>query len=172
MSVRAVSCCRVSVAVRSLREFENSVSVALLVAPTTYPMQQQSYFFSGLVCYFAKIFKFKRLSTKIIYLISNINNVMFFAYHFPKKSITTTRNCRLFAGCSALGLFGLSYTVAYRCVCTCFGGCHKWYDFGQVGEKDGHAGVIDKICRFAGAYPPTMWSIGGIPKTHAAPRSR
>ena len=47
VSVRAVSCCRVPVAVRSLLEFESSVSIAalLLVAPTTYPLQQ-SYFFS------------------------------------------------------------------------------------------------------------------------------
>ena len=43
--------------------------------------------------------------------------VLFFAYYFPKKSIATTRNCRLFAGCSALGLFGLLYTVTCRCVC-------------------------------------------------------
>ena len=44
MSVRAVSCYRVSVAVRSLLEFERSVYIALLlVSPTTYPLQQ-SYF--------------------------------------------------------------------------------------------------------------------------------
>ena len=35
------------------------------------------------------------------------------------------------------------------------------YDFGQVGEKDGHAGVIHKFSRFAGAYPPNMWSKRG-----------
>ena len=38
--------------------------------------------------------------------------------------------------------------------------------------KDGHAGVIHKYSRFAGAYPPNMWSKGGIRKTPRAPRSR
>ena len=42
--------------------------------------------------------------------------------------------------------------------------------FGQVGGKDGHAGVIHKFSRFAEAYPPNMWSKGGIPKTLRAPR--
>ena len=46
------------------------------------------------------------------------------------------------------------------------------YDFGQVGANDGHAGVIHKVSRFAGAFPPNMWSKGGIPKTPRAPRSR
>ena len=49
----------------------------------------------------------QNLSVK--YFVSN--TVLFFVYYFPKKSIATTRNCRLFAGCSALGLFGLLYTV-------------------------------------------------------------
>ena len=35
------------------------------------------------------------------------------------------------------------------------------YDFGQVGGNDGHAGVIHKFSRFAGAYPPNMWSKRG-----------
>ena len=30
----------------------------------------------------------------------------------------------------------------------------KGYDFGQVGRTDGHAGVLDKLSRGAGAYPP------------------
>ena len=42
VSVCAVSCCRVSVAVRSLLEFESSVSFALLlVAPTIYPFSSR-----------------------------------------------------------------------------------------------------------------------------------
>ena len=50
VSVRAVSCCRVSVAVRSLLEFESSVSIALLlVAPTTYPLQQSYFLFGFLI---------------------------------------------------------------------------------------------------------------------------
>ena len=34
-----------------------------------------------------------------------------------------------------------------------------------MGGNDGHAGVIHKFSRFAGAYPPNMWSKGGILKT-------
>ena len=46
VSVRAVGCCCVPVSVRSLLEFENIVSIALLVAPTTYPpITQQSVVF-------------------------------------------------------------------------------------------------------------------------------
>ena len=33
-----------------------------------------------------------------------------------------------------------------------------------MGGKDGHPGVIHKFSRFAAAYPPKMWSKGGIVK--------
>ena len=45
-------------------------------------------------------------------------------------------------------------------------------DFGQVGRNDGHAGVRREYSKFAGAYPPNMWSKGGIPKTPCAPQFR
>ena len=66
----------------------------------------------------------------------------------------------------------LGYTVTCTCVCICFSGCHKWYDFGQVGGIDGHAGVIHNFCSFTGAYTPNMWSKGGIRKTPRPWRSR
>ena len=48
----------------------------------------------------------------------------------------------------------------------------KGYDFGQVGGNDGHAGVIHKFSRVAGAYPPNMWSKGGILWTPPSRRCR
>ena len=51
VSIRAVSCCRVSVAFRSLLEFESSgVTIALLVAPTTSPLQQSYFCLFSLIC--------------------------------------------------------------------------------------------------------------------------
>ena len=42
----------------------------------------------------------------------------------------------------------------------------------MYGYDFGHAGVVHTFSRFAGAYPPNMWSNGGITKTPRAPRSR
>ena len=122
VSVRAVSCCRVSVAVLSLLEFESSVSIITDCSScsTHLPPTAAVVF---LLVWFSNLQRFVCLGVIIKYLISII--VLFVVYYFPKKSISTTRNCRLFAGCSALGLFGLLYTVSCRCVCTCFWGCHK-----------------------------------------------
>ena len=48
----------------------------------------------------------------------------------------------------------------------------KGYDFGQVGGNDGHAGLIHKFSRVAGAYPANLWSKGGILSTPPARRCR
>ena len=69
------------------------------------------------------------------------------------------------ARCSALGLFGLLYTVTCRCVCTCFWGCHKWSSRGMISVKWGERmvtlGYYIKFSRFAGAYPPPNTSSTG-----------
>ena len=46
------------------------------------------------------------------------------------------------------------------------------YGFGQVGGNGGHADFKHKFRRFAGAYPPNIWSRGGISKTPRARQSR
>ena len=82
------------------------------------------------------------------------NIISFFVYCFPEKSMATTRNCRLFGPRAVRAV-----VVACRCVCTCFWGCHEYHEgvrFRSSGGNDGHAGVIHKFSRVAGAYPPNM----------------
>ena len=88
----------------------------------------------------------------IKYFILNI--IWFFVYYFSKKTIATLLAT---ARCSALGRCGLLYGGVWMCLYLLLGlspVVMKGYDFGQVGGNDGHAGVIHKFSRVAGAYPP------------------
>ena len=119
---------------RLLLELEGSVSIALVPRTIYHPPLQQSYFFllgflicEDLVVCFGIITHNQIFDSKYCFVLN----------YSPKKSIATTRNCRLFAGCSALGLFGVMYTVTCRCVCTYFWGCHKWSCRGMISVKWG-----------------------------------
>ena len=75
-------------------------------------------------------------------------------YYFPKKSIATTRKCRLF-GPRAVR----TVVVACSVFVPAFGAVindHEGVRFRSSGGNDGHAGVIHKFSRVAGAYPPNM----------------
>ena len=98
-------------------------------------------------------------------LMSQVENICIFWYNTEYKDLILSiiccavrsfsdnidRDCWMFRPWSVRAV-----GMVMRCIFTCFWGCHQWSLGGTISVKgnDGHAGVLHKFNRVAGAYHP------------------